>query len=40
MLYEFAPQLRVVMIDFDGKIRADTTLSELLPYGFGPNGME
>ena len=40
MLYEFAPNLRVVMADFDGNIRADTTLSDLLPYGFGPHGME
>ena len=40
MLYEFAPNLRVVMADFDGNIRAEATLSELLPYGFGPHGME
>jgi cytidine deaminase len=40
MLYEFTPDMRVVMADFDGRIVADTTLAELLPLGFGPDGMK
>lgn len=39
MLYEFAPDLRVVLADFEGNIRLETSLRELLPYGFGPDGM-
>jgi len=37
MLYEFAPNLRVILADLDGKIASDTTLSTLLPDGFGPD---
>lgn len=37
MLYEFAPNLRVILADLDGKIASDTTLSALLPDGFGPD---
>lgn len=39
MLYEFSPDMRVVMVDFDGKVHADMKLSELLPLGFGPDGL-
>jgi cytidine deaminase len=39
MLYEFAPNLRVVGVDFEGSIRLDTTLAELLPTGFGPSNL-
>ena len=39
MLYEFTPDLRVVMVDFDGNITADHKLSELLLMGFGPKSL-
>lgn len=37
MLYEFAPNLRVILADLTGQITSDTTLSALLPDGFGPD---
>lgn len=36
MLYEFAPTLRVIIVDMDGKVIDDTTLNALLAHGFGP----
>lgn len=39
MLYEFAPDLRVVLVDFDGAIHHDLTLRTLLPLGFGPESL-
>lgn len=39
MLYEFAPDLRVVMVDFDGAVHHDMALSALLPLGFGPDSL-
>lgn len=36
MLFEFAPDLRVVTVDFDGNIVIDASLRDLLLYGFGP----
>jgi cytidine deaminase len=39
MLYEFAPDLRVVMVDFDGNITGDEPLSNLLKMGFGPKNL-
>jgi cytidine deaminase len=33
-LYEFAPDMRVVCVDFDRNITIDTSLRNLLPYGF------
>lgn len=40
MLYEFAPQLRVVCVDFDGNITIDSPLDKLLVYGFGPHDLD
>ncbi|MEO8606948.1 MAG: cytidine deaminase [Chloroflexota bacterium] len=40
MLYEFAPDLRVIIADLDGQIHVDCRLSELLPHGFGPSKLE
>ncbi len=40
MLYEFAPDLRVVLADLDGNITGDVILSDLLPYGFGPQHLK
>jgi cytidine deaminase len=39
MLYEFAPQLRVVCVDQDGKVTLDKLLHELLLAGFGPQAL-
>lgn len=39
MLFEFAPDMRVVLIDFDATVRLETTLRDLLPHGFGPDGI-
>jgi len=38
MLYEFAPQLRVLVARGDGQFCA-TTLEQLLPHGFGPKSL-
>lgn len=37
MLYEFAPDLRVILADMKGRIRGEYQLSELLLNGFGPS---
>lgn len=36
MLYEFAPDLRVLLTDDGERVVFECTLSELLPRGFGP----
>ncbi|MFP4323213.1 MAG: cytidine deaminase [Anaerolineales bacterium] len=36
VLFEFAPQMQVIIADENGDIRAETALQDLLPYGFGP----
>ena len=36
MLYEFAPALRVVVVDFEGQVLEDSPLHQLLAHGFGP----
>ena len=35
-MFEFAPDMRVILADLDGNIHLVTTLAELLPHGFGP----
>jgi cytidine deaminase len=40
MLYEFAPDLRVIIADLEGHVHVDCRLSELLTYGFGPSKLE
>src|SRR5258708_39794423 len=40
MLYEFAPDLAVMIADGEGTIRNETTISALLPNGFGPAQLE
>ncbi len=37
MLYEFAPNLRVITVDMDGNIHTDALLTDLLLDGFGPD---
>ena len=39
MLYEFAPDLKILVARGDGEF-ITTTLSELLPHGFGPKSLE
>lgn len=39
MLYEFAPELRVLAARGDGRF-ACAALSELLPHGFGPRSLK
>lgn len=40
MLFEFAPDLRVVVADLSGNILSDLPLHKLLPHGFGPSYLE
>lgn len=40
MLFEFAPDLRVVCVDFQGETTIDMPLHEMLPHGFGPSSLE
>jgi cytidine deaminase len=39
MLYEFAPDLRVILAKPDGAVVYDGALSDLLPRGFGPESL-
>lgn len=39
MLYEFAPDLRVILADTNGSVAYDGVLSDLLPRGFGPESL-
>ena len=36
VLYEFGPEMTVVMVDAEGEITWEGSLSDLLPLGFGP----
>jgi len=36
VLFEFSPTMRVILADFQGELRLQTTLAALLPHGFGP----
>jgi len=40
MLYEFAPNLRVIIADVGGRVTFDDSLSKLLPLGFSPNDLD
>lgn len=39
VLYEFAPNLLVIIGDESGQILTEMSLSELLPRGFGPDSL-
>lgn len=39
MMFEFAPDMRVVMVDADGNIVHDEILNKLLLHGFGPESL-
>lgn len=40
MLFEFAPEMRVILADLQGNITLDCSLSDLLPHGFRPQHLE
>jgi cytidine deaminase len=40
MLFEFAPDLQVVIADLDGQVHAQHRLHELLLLGFGPGKLD
>ena len=40
MLFEFAPDLRVLICDFTGKVHHDLPLRALLLHGFGPESLQ
>ncbi|NWG18424.1 MAG: cytidine deaminase [Chloroflexi bacterium] len=40
MLYEFAPNLQVIIADLEGNIHTTCSLADLLPHGFGPQHLE
>lgn len=40
VLYEFAPNLRVIIADMNGQVLHDTTLDALLAHGFGPAALK
>ena len=40
MLFEFAPNLRVIVADMDGAIHHDLPLHQLLLHGFSPSELE
>lgn len=40
MMYEFAPDMTVILADLDGKVHHVMPLSDLLPLGFGPSNLE
>lgn len=39
MLYEFSPNMRVILAKSDGTVVYDGVLSSLLPRGFGPESL-
>ena len=40
MMYEFSPNMRVVLADLAGNVELVTTLADLLPHGFGPFNLD
>jgi len=39
VLYEFSPEMRVLMADEEGSLIREMSLNELLPDGFGPSSL-
>lgn len=35
-MFEFSPDMKVILADLDGQVQLVTTVDELLPHGFGP----
>jgi cytidine deaminase len=40
VLYEFSPDMRVIIANDEGRVLHDIRLADLLPHGFGPNNLE
>lgn len=40
MMYEFSPEMRVILADLEGRVQLTTTLDALLPHGFGPSNLD
>jgi cytidine deaminase len=40
VLYEFSPDMRVIIATNDGQVLHDIRLADLLPHGFGPDNLE
>ena len=40
MLYEFAPDLRIIVANLQGAVVAECSLRDLLPNGFGPSDLD
>jgi cytidine deaminase len=40
VLYEFSPEMRVIIANNDGQVLHDIRLADLLPHGFGPKHLE
>lgn len=40
VLFEFAPELYVIIANAEGVIKTEIALNDLLPLGFGPNSLE
>ncbi len=40
LLFEFSPQMTVIMADLEGAVRQRVTLADLLPLGFGPTNLQ
>lgn len=36
LLFEFSPEMLVIMADLEGAVHQRAKLADLLPYGFGP----
>lgn len=40
MLYEFSPDMQVVLVDLAGNIHHEMQLADMLPAGFGPSSLD
>jgi cytidine deaminase len=40
VLYEFSPEMRVIIANTEGRVLHDIRLADLLPHGFGPSSLE
>ncbi len=40
MLYEFSPELTVIIADFEGQVHRILPLHDLLPHGFSPKSLD
>lgn len=39
-MFEFAPDMKVILADLDGQVQLVTRVDELLPHGFGPANLD